>query len=225
MYSVLFDIDGTLLLTAGAGKQAFAAAFAELFDVQELSGDIPFAGRSDRAIALELMELHDVEPTAENWHQFVEVYLRKLIQKLPQCVGKILPGVPRLLDALQSQDHVLVGLLTGNLRSGAVRKLSHYGLADHFKFGGFGDLWIDRNAIASEALEQARFQARGKLDGVMVIGDTVHDIRCARSIGACAVAVPTGNTSADQLREEAPDILVKDLTEVEPLLDRINGFQ
>jgi phosphoglycolate phosphatase-like HAD superfamily hydrolase len=222
MYAVLFDIDGTLLLTAGAGMKAFAAAFAELFEVRQLSGDIPFAGRSDRAIALDLMRVHGIEPTAEHWRQFVESYPQHLETTLPQCAGEVMPGVPDLLDALQRRNHVLVGLLTGNLRSGAARKLSHYGLADRFKFGGFGDLWTDRNAIASEARAQARYHARGKLDGVMVIGDTVHDIRCARSIGACAVAVPTGNTSADQLREEAPDLVVGDLTEVEPLLERIN---
>ena len=222
MYAVLFDIDGTLLLTAGAGMKAFAAAFAELFEVRELSGDVPFAGRSDRAIAQDLMHLHGIEPTAEHWQQFAESYLQHLKITLPQCVGEIMPGVHGLLETLQCQDHVLVGLLTGNLRSGATRKLSHYGLADHFPFGGFGDLWTNRDAIASEAYEQARFHAHGKLDGVMVIGDTVHDIRCARSIGACAVAVPTGNTTADQLRDEVPDILVEDLTEVEPLLERIH---
>lgn len=223
MYAVLFDIDGTLLLTAGAGMKAFAAAFAELFEVRGLSGDVPFAGRSDRAIALELMRVHGVEPSAEHWHQFVESYLQHLETTLPQCEGEIMPGVPGLLDALQRQDHVLVGLLTGNLRSGAARKLSYYGLGERFKFGGFGDLWTDREAIASEAREQARYHARGKLDGVMVIGDTVHDIRCARSIGACAVAVATGNTSMDQLRAEAPDILIGNLTETELLLERING--
>ncbi len=223
MYAVLFDIDGTLLLTAGAGMKAFAAVFAELFEVTELSGDVPFAGRSDRAIVLDLMQLHGIEPTDEHWHQFVESYPQHLEAALPQCAGELMPGVTCLLDTLQRQDHVLVGLLTGNLRSGAARKLSHYGLADRFKFGGFGDLWTDRNAIASEACDQARYHARGKLDGVMVIGDTVHDIRCARSIGACAVAVPTGHTSSDQLRDEEPDILVEDLTEVEPLLQRING--
>ncbi len=222
MYAVLFDIDGTLLLTAGAGMKAFAAAFADLFEVRELTGDVPFAGRSDRAIAQDLMHLHGIEPTAKHWQQFVESYLQHLKITLPQCAGEIMPGVHGLLDALQRQDHVLVGLLTGNLRSGATRKLSHYGLADYFPFGGFGDLWTNRDAIASEAYEQARFHAHGKLDGVMVIGDTVHDIRCARSIGACAVAVPTGNTSSDHLRDEAPDILVEDLTEMEPLLERIN---
>ncbi len=203
--------------------KAFAAAFAELFEVPEISADVPFSGRSDRAIALELMRLHGVEPTAEHWHQFVESYLKHLEITLPKCVGELMPGVTGLLDALERHDRVLVGLLTGNLRSGAARKLSHYGLAHHFKFGGFGDLWTDRNAIASEAREQARYHARGKLDGVMVIGDTVHDISCARSIGACAVAVPTGNTPADKLREEMPDILVEDLTDMEPLLEWVDG--
>ena len=223
MYAVLFDIDGTLLLSAGAGSKAFTAAFAELFGVDTTSSNVPFAGRSDRAIALDLMQIHGIEPSAENWHRFVEVYPRHLETTLPQCAGQILPGVVGLLDRLQEMEYVLIGLLTGNLRSGAMRKLSHYGLAERFRFGGFGDLSTDRNAIASQAYEQARFHARGKLSGVMVIGDTEHDICCARSIDAVAVAVPTGFTPANQLSRHQPDLLLDDLTEIQPLLDRIES--
>lgn len=221
MYAVLFDIDGTLLLTDGAGQRAFAAAFAELFDVAEMSSEVPFAGRSDRAIAFDLMQVHGIEPTPERWDRFVASYLQHLETQLLQCEGQMMPGVIGLLDTLEAMDHVLVGLLTGNLRSGAVQKLAHFDLADRFQFGGFGDIWTDRNAIALQAFEQARFHSRGKLTEVMVIGDTVHDVRCARSIDAVAVAVSTGNSSAEELRGQSPDILIQDLTETEPLLSRI----
>ncbi len=223
MYSVLFDIDGTLLDTAGAGKNAFAAAFAERFQITEISIDVKFAGRSDRAIALELMERHGVEPSHEHWHQFTKSYLKHLETTLPQCQGRILPGVLDLLDRLQTVKHVLPGLLTGNLKSGAARKLAQYGLADRFEFGGFGDLWDDRNDIAAEAIEQARLHARGELKGTMVIGDTVNDVTCARSIGAFAVAVATGGASREELQAAEPDLLLADLTEVDELLAEVGG--
>jgi len=218
MYSVLFDIDGTLIESGGAGKNAFAAAFAELFQINEISSGVKFAGRSDRAIALELMQLHGVEPSPEHWHQFVETYLKLLETTLPECPGRVLPGVVELLDKLDSVEHVLPGLLTGNIKGGAARKLTQYGLADRFKYGGFGDVWDDRNDIAKEAFEQARFQARGELTGTMVIGDTVNDVTCARSIGAFAVAVATGGASREELQAAKPDLLLGDLTEVDELL-------
>jgi len=218
MYSIFFDIDGTLIETGGAGKQAFEAAFAELFQIGEIFSGVKFAGRSDRAIALDLMKLHGVEPSAEHWHQFMESYLKHLETTLPQCQGRVLPGVVELLDKLQTADHVLLGLLTGNLKGGAARKLTQYGLADRFKFGGFGDVWDDRNDIAKEAFEQARFQARGKLAGTMVIGDTANDVACARSIEAFAVAVATGGTSREELQAAEPDLLIADLTEIDTLL-------
>ena len=224
MYSVLFDIDGTLVDTAGAGKQAFAAAFSEQFQVTQLSGEVAFAGRSDRAITMDLMELHGVEPSSEHWHQFVKSYLAHLETTLPECPGQVLPGVVELLDQLQATNQVLPGLLTGNLKGGAARKLTQYGLADRFKFGGFGDVWSERNDIANEAMEQARFHARGKLQGLMVIGDTQHDVVCARSIGAFAVAVATGGASVEELRAAEPDLLLTDLTKTDALLTAIGSI-
>jgi phosphoglycolate phosphatase-like HAD superfamily hydrolase len=227
MYAVLFDIDGTLIQTGGAGQLAFAEAFAAEFDVPELSGSVPFAGRSDRAIAFELMRVHGVPATDENWQRFRSSYLKRLPEALTRRQGKVLPGVHNLLSELAALSTPLVGLLTGNLREGARHKLTHYGLIERFGFGGFGDLCDDRCDIASAALEEAKTAARMRngsanghsLSGVMVIGDTVHDISCARSINALAVAVPTGNTPVDELAKAGPDLLLDDLSNPQPLLD------
>lgn len=221
MYGVLFDIDGTLLQTGGAGKHAFAAAFAELFQVTEFSNNVPFAGRSDRAIVRDLMNLHDIESSTENWQRFENAYLKHLEVTLTQCDGEVLPGVIALLDTLQGVQHALPGILTGNTKAGAERKLKHYQLADRFDFGGFGDVSTSRDDIAQEAKEQAQAHASRDLTGVMVIGDTVHDVQCAQSINAFAVAVATGGATIDELAASGPDLLIEDLTDTEALLAEI----
>ena len=229
MFAVLFDIDGTLIQTGGAGQLAFAETFAAEFGVRQLRGAVPFAGRSDRAISLDLMARHGVDPTERNWERFRTAYLARLPSALVRRQGRVLPGVPALLESLAALAHPLVGLLTGNVRAGAEQKLVHYGLREHFGFGGFGDVSNQRCDIAAEAVAEARRclaerngHASGELAGVMVIGDTVHDISCARSVGAVAVAVPTGGTSREELADASPDLLLDDLTNATPLLDYIN---
>ena len=232
MYAILFDIDGTLIQSGGAGQLAFAETFAAEFGVEELSGKVPFAGRSDRAIASDLMRVHGVDPHEENWRRFRAGYLERLPTALRQKSGRVLPGVVELLDQIAAAGHPLVGLLTGNIREGADHKLQHYGLAERFGFGGFGDASPDRNGIAAAALAEAQrvanadFAAAKGLDvcelaGAMVIGDTVHDVSCARSIGAFAVAVPTGGATREELAACGPDLLLDDLSDARPLLAEI----
>jgi len=230
MYAVLFDIDGTLLLTGGAGKWCFVETFRRDFQLAEPAGDVLFAGRSDRAIAEELMQLNGVEPSAENWQRFLTGYCRRVDEALARSTGALLPGVVELLDELGRLKHVGVGLLTGNVEHGAWAKLGHYGLADRFAFGGFGDHHADRNEIAAAALRAAeRYAAEHsngaprRLQGVMVIGDTTNDVRCARSIGAYAVAVATGNTSRGELAASGPDLLLADLTDSHALLAELRS--
>jgi phosphoglycolate phosphatase-like HAD superfamily hydrolase len=123
------------------------------------------------------------------------------------------------LEQLRVRGDVALGLLTGNLRQAALRKLTHYGLWDWFLFGGFGDEHLDRNDIAAAALTAARLHLNGSPSGqVVVVGDTINDIRCARSIGALAVAVPTGKTPATDLHAAAPDVLVDTLEDAEAVL-------
>ena len=224
MQAILFDIDGTLILTGGAGQRAFAQTLADEFGVPEITSDIKFSGRSDRAIACDVMRAHGIEPSEANWQRFRTGYLSRLPAALRSGQGRVLPGVNALLDRLAMMP-VQVGLLTGNIREGARHKLTHYQLWDRFAFGGFGDDHLDRKDIAGLALAAARErfakngEAAKRLETIIVVGDTESDIRCARAIGARAVAVATGFASAEALAAERPDLLLESLEEVFPLFD------
>ena len=230
MHICFLDIDGTLVLTGGAGQTAFARTLAEEFQIDTIDGSVPFAGRSDRAIAMDLFRSHGVPATAENWMRFCRGYVARLQDALAAHKGYVLPGVAQLLTALAARGDVALGLLTGNVREGARCKLSYYGLWEHFPFGGFGDEYLERCDIAAAALAAARAHLGELTNGaaksgaistngqVVVIGDTLHDIACGRSIGARCVAVPTGHTSADVLRTGEPDALVATLEDVAPIL-------
>jgi phosphoglycolate phosphatase-like HAD superfamily hydrolase len=235
MHICFLDIDGTLVLTGGAGKTAFAGTLTEEFGIDVIDGSVSFAGRSDRAIAMDLFRSHGVPATTENWLRFYRGYLTRLQEALATHQGFVLPGVTALLKTLADRGDVALGLLTGNVREGARYKLSYYGLWEHFPFGGFGDECLERCDIAAAALAAARAHlacltngsARGAASRthgqVVVIGDTLHDITCGRSIGARCVAVPTGHTSADVLRSGGPDALVATLEDVGPILALFEG--
>lgn len=226
MYAVLFDIDGTLLQSGGAGHVAFAETFLEVFQVTEIPKGISFAGRSDRAIAQEIMQRTDVVPSQANWQRFFAEYQQRLGPVLKRCEGEVLPGVVDLLDTLQQVSHAAVGLLTGNTEFGAKAKTSAYGLAGRFAFGGYGDERTDRDQIAADALDAARdwvAESCGHdgLCGAMVIGDTPADVQCGRAIDAFVVAVATGGSSLAELEQCEPDLLLTDLSEVDDLLAEI----
>jgi phosphoglycolate phosphatase-like HAD superfamily hydrolase len=191
---------------------------------------VVFAGRSDRAIAMDLFGILGIEPTPENWRRFCRGYVEMLDETLPTHDGHVLPGVPELLAALSARGDVAVGLLTGNIREAARRKLSFYQLWRHFPFGGFGDEFVERNDIAAAALAAAHGHVDKKGDFVptslhpapsprlVVIGDTLHDIRCGQSIGATCVAVATGHSTSDVLRTAGPDVVVETLEDQRPIL-------
>lgn len=215
MKACLFDIDGTLIQTAGAGQRAFAEAFAAEFGVKELSNDVPFAGCSDRGIAGGLFEVHGIENSTANWDRFRTAYVTRIASHVADCEGEVLPGVVELIDRVEALGDVHIGLLTGNVAAAAEAKLSHYGLWDRFAFGGYGDDHSDRNDIAATAAAKAR-ERHGRLtrdERIVVIGDTPNDVRCARSIGAFVAAVATGHTPAITLAAANPDLLIPTLEE------------
>ncbi|MEX0641755.1 MAG: HAD hydrolase-like protein [Pirellulales bacterium] len=227
MHICFLDIDGTLVLTGGAGQAAFARTFADDFGIPAIDSEVTFAGRSDRAITMDLFRAHDVEPTAENWARFRAGYLSRLGDALAANQGDVLPGVIELLATLDARGDVAIGLLTGNLHAGARCKLTHYDLWHWFPFGGFGDEHLDRCDIAAAALAAAHAHLNGHLQSanngvdigqVLVIGDTLNDITCGRSINARCIAVPTGHTTAETLRSGQPDVLVETLCDIGPIL-------
>jgi phosphoglycolate phosphatase-like HAD superfamily hydrolase len=222
MHVLLFDIDGTLVNTNGSGIHALKVAFAETFGCPP-PVTIDTAGRTDRGIARELFSAQAIDDSYDNWVRFRDAYLRHLTDQLPRRQGCVLPGVAGLLEELGRRSQVALGLLTGNVPDGARIKLTHFGLHQHFGFGGYGEHHPERNAVAVEALQAARRAiVHGlHLERVWVIGDTVLDIRCARHIGARAVAVATGLQDRRKLAEEKPDLLLDSCEDAAELLAQL----
>jgi len=222
---ILFDIDGTLLASGGAGKVALEEALLAEFGLNGIRIHVPYSGRTDVAIGRDLLKAHDIEPTDARLSQLQESYLRRLPEALNRLQGKILPGVVKLLDALKAgHQPVLIGLLTGNIRRGATVKLGHFGIDHYFSFGGFGDGLLDRDEVARAAWTEAQLQHHGELaiERTWVLGDTPLDISCARAIGAKVLAVSTGHHSMDELAIHSPDLLLPSL-EHDDLLAKLVG--
>ena len=214
---VLFDIDGTLVSTGGAGIKAFGEAFEAAFGVVNATAKIKFAGRTDYSLFRELCQRNGVGHTPENRESFFSHYLRLVDSHLDTNKGGPFPGVVRLLDDLAVlPDAPALGLLTGNIREGAKRKLGAYGLWDRFALGGFSDDEEDRNLIAAAAAAKGSEYLERKLEGleIVVIGDTPRDIACGKHIGARTVGVATGGATLEALQACEPDWAVADLTQL-----------
>lgn len=223
MRALLFDIDGTLISSGGAGGAALREAFREAFDVAE-PADVPFAGRTDRGIGSNLFGEHQIEDSETNWEKLRAGYLERLPFHLTQREGRVLEGVAALLERLSELSDVAIGLLTGNTAHGACLKLSHYGLYQHFSFGGFGDKHRHRDDVARVALQEAELQVNGNArpESVWVIGDTTLDVACARAIDANVLAVATGVHTAAELSDAKPDVLLPNLADTEKVLELLS---
>ncbi len=220
MRVLLFDIDGTLLNSGGAGQAAMEDALESAFGVTRQTEGIPVAGRTDRAITSDMMQFHDIPLTEENSGRLYAHYLQHLPKRLGTRGGLVLPGVETLLAQLAAEADCLLGLLTGNFKRGAEIKLSHFELAHHFRCGGYGDHHHDRDDVAREAKSEAlRTLGRDEHDDVWVIGDTPNDVKCGRAIGARVVAVATGHFSDDELKATCPDFLFRDFADVAAVTD------
>jgi phosphoglycolate phosphatase-like HAD superfamily hydrolase len=218
MRVLLFDIDGTLIRSGGAGKAAMEAGLQAAFGVKELHDRVPYSGRTDWSIGGDLLTTHGIEPTETNVQKLHEAYLAFLPQKLQELHGEVLPGVDEALR--RERRGAVVGLLTGNIRQGAQIKLSHFGLWQHFAFGGFADGLFDRDDVARRAMVEAQAHVGHaiKPEDVWVIGDTPLDVQCARAIGARAVVVATGWHPHAELVASNPDHLLPDFTHAGDLL-------
>jgi len=217
---LLFDIDQTILHSGGAGEKALTQALRDRFGREEDLGKIEIAGKTDVWIAHRIFEAHGIEPLPENVECFLEGYLHHLKAELALNDGRLLPGFPELLHALAKLPNVAVGLLTGNLRRGAELKLRHYGVFDHFSFGAFADDSQDRNLLGPFARKRAG-EAHGtdfQSEDIYIIGDTSHDIACAKAIHARGVGVATGRYSRIALEAAGADFVFDDLSDVEAVI-------
>jgi phosphoglycolate phosphatase-like HAD superfamily hydrolase len=216
---VLFDVDGTLVHTGGAGVRAFAQALTSEFGVADGTHLVKFGGRTDYSLVRELFALQQIEPSPGNFERFFTAYIFWLEKLIMECAGGACPGVMEFYSSLAARPNPpLIGLLTGNIRRGAQIKLQRYQLWDKFPFGGFADDHEDRNEIAAVARQRGSERLGRLLEGgeVVVVGDTPLDIRCARAIGAKVLAVATGRFTVSQLQEHNPDWAVEDLSKLAP---------
>jgi len=214
---VLFDIDGTLIHSGGAGEKAFGRVCEMEFKVPNGTEGLRFAGRTDPSIVRDFFMRNGIEPSDKNFQRFFNCYVFLLDHLLSQTAGRVLPGVPELISAMRSLENPpALGLLTGNIRLGAQIKLSYYKLWDHFQTGGFGDDHEDRNEIAAIARSRGMKFLNCNLSGeeILVVGDTPLDIACGKAIDARVLAVATGGFGAEELRAHGPHWTVQDLREV-----------
>src|SRR3954454_1923435 len=220
---LLWDIDGTLISTGRAGERGMVRIVKERFGVDDDLHDIEIAGRTDVAIAHQILRKYNVALTPENISDFLDEYLLKLEEMLPQIQGRVLPGVAELLVRLHNNPARVLALLTGNLQRGAELKLRHYGLWDYFEFGAFADDHHDRNELGAFARARAKEKYGRELavTQIDVIGDTGHDIGCGKIFGARTVAVATGSWSREQLAQHSPDFLFDDLSNVDAVMSML----
>ena len=218
----LFDVDGTLLLTEGAARQAFAFALNERLGIPDDLSDIRFDGRTEPLILADILAKHRLTLADGEEARFWDGVFARMRATLVPPRGHLLPGVPELLDRVQGEPGWLTALLTGNMTEMARIKLARFGLEGRFAFGAYGEEAPDRNALAIQAV------ARAAGYGVppsrcIVLGDTENDIACARAAGARAVAVATGVCPRATLEAHRPDLLLESFADPAPLLDWARG--
>jgi len=215
MAIVFFDIDDTLLTTTSASRHALGQAFIEVFGVVPVADGMVMAGRTDAGIARELFEKTGIDFNIANLQRLYDAYATHLRTQLPARESRLLPGVVNLLEILSTSRSMNMGIITGNSERGARLKLEHLGISNFFKFGGFGDHHHDRDDVAKAALDGAASLLGDRVRSfpIFVVGDTPHDITCARAIGGKSVAVATGMYDKQMLAKYQPDVLLSDLTE------------
>lgn len=223
MHLVLFDIDGTLVLTGRAGMRAMNRACEDLVGHGNALEGITVAGRTDWIILDDVLSRHghtlDRALLGELRERYL-VHLREEIGQRGTGMKGVMPGIRELLDALQARDDVALGLLTGNFAEGARIKLEEFDLWEYFECGAFGDDASDRNELVPIAIRRAQERGIAAVapEHVWVIGDTPFDVACALAAGATPVGVATGGFTVDQLRDSGADIVFEDLRDTRAFL-------
>ena len=227
MKLLLFDIDGTMLRTNGVGRRSITAVLERLANRPISTDPVSFSGKTDPQILREVLaangvpddEIEDLLPEA------LKAYVETATPFLTPENIVVLPGVPALIARLAAEDGVQLALLTGNLEATALTKVEAAGLSAYFGFGAYGSDDADRNALPAIAVDRAHDHTGTRYEGaaVVVVGDTEHDIRCSRTIGASCVAVCTGHFGRADLSAHAPDLLLDDLTDADGFVQYVTA--
>lgn len=212
---LLWDIDGTLIDSGGAGERALRISLEREFGIADPLTWLEWAGRTDIWIARKILEHHAYVASSENIDRFLNGYLAAVSNEVANPQARVLTGVRELLAAVAVHAEAAQGLLTGNLERGAKIKLQHFDLWRYFSFGAFADDSELRDELGPHAVRRAAEHHRIPFtpDRVIVVGDTPHDIACGRAIGARTVAVATGKFSVEALERFKPDLLFPDLSD------------
>ena len=212
----LFDIDGTLVDTGGAGLTALTEAAVECFG--EAGPELDLAGSTDLGIIQNFLDHFGRTHDPAFVDAFFAFYLERLEWNLAHggFPGKVLPGVVDLLERLAETPDIHLGLLTGNIAGGAAAKMRHFGLDHFFPFGGYGCDFADRNKLGPVAAARATAHTGRAFhpEEIVVIGDTPKDIACAKALGSPCIAVATGRFSVEELRQHAPHRVIASLEEL-----------
>lgn len=225
---LLFDIDGTLVDTGGAGLSALLSAAEECLGVQrdELPA-LDLAGATDGAVVRTLFEAAGHELSRSNIDAYHAAYLKQLALGLTGegFCGHLLPGVREVVEALAADPGLHLGLLTGNIREGARLKLERFDLADWFVDGAFGDDAENRNELGPIAIRRLSAAVGASFDpsDVVIIGDTPKDIACAAACGARCLAVATGRFSMGELAAHGPWEVVPDLRSLDEIVSLLSS--
>jgi phosphoglycolate phosphatase len=246
MRLLLFDVDGTLVLTGGAAVRAMNDAFEQVFGVRGAFDHVPMPGRTDGAILVDAftravpqsqiladaLSAAGVRPVDGEIARYKQAYFTRFAEEIhkpvhddPERPGRhrfkgVLPGVRALLDALQPRPDVFLGLLTGNYEQGARIKLEHFDLWRYFRCGAYGDDSLDRHALVPVAVARSLEAGCAEVDprDVVIIGDTPLDVACARDAGVNCLAVATGGYGVDALRAAGAEAVFESLEDTEGVI-------
>lgn len=224
---ILFDLDWTLLYTGGAGVRALDYAFEKQFGIASAMKSMSVDGKTDRSIAREMVSVHlKRDATPDEIELICRGYIERLRFEVETGAGyRIMPGIPQLLQALQKEPSIVMGLGTGNLRAGAQIKLEKAKMWDYFGFGGFADDSEDRPTLLAMGAKRG-FEKLGKTlapRDVIVIGDNKRDVLSGQAIGATTIAVATGSMSLEELGQHRPDFLFQDLSDTSKVLEALRS--
>lgn len=221
MKLILFDLDGTILLSGGAGARAVCRACKKIYGIENAMDGIKPDGKTDITILREIFKAMEKDFLLEEIDGLFSKYLIFLKDEVANSHDyRVMPGIPELIKALSKREDIILGIATGNIKEAALIKLGRSGLGHYFRFGGFGSDFEDREEIIRIAIERGKgfLNKENGFDGIFVIGDTPLDIIAARVVGVKAVAVATGSYSISDLKEYNPDYLFENFSDLESVL-------